>query len=479
MSTSSALIANIRKPLSQCGYQPAQCPSFLVDFLIELRDFYPEFYAFLVHNTIVHLGTGKHIIADIADIAAIEATPTVSVMATLKRRAGISRTPSSPSATLYLNKDQKASYEYAPAVVQRFDGGFAALISQCLTTVAARNAIYKACGPSGRAVILHLEERGKGAIGTPLHMLAIQRLNLRQMTGVELPVSSDTWAAYASELEHFAASAGGIPDDTMVSHLRMALYAFPDADLRSETIKAAAAVTSPIDVITAVATAIDTHTLTVMLATRMRDPTAANPRATLAVTDAQTDTLTALYAQRRPDPPKAGATFDRHPPAHNHADARTKYVWAAAQDPPCLNWIRSREGCDGRHHLPQCPLPRLPAASGVGAVALELDAEDSSPHPFPRRDPALVLTAPAVTAPAPAAAVSFSQLFGNGTVDMHFVDSAAAAAVLTVTSVTAEPDAVTMDAIDVISTIGDEYCGQCRYADMSGLPHDFPECGVE
>ena len=474
--SSTALIANIRKPLSQCGYQPAQCPSFLVDFLIELRDFYPEFYAFLVHNTIVHLGTGKHIIADIADIAAIEATPTVSVMATPKRRAGISRTPSSPSATLYLNKDQKASYEYAPAVVQRFDGGFAALVSQCMQTTAARNALYKACGPSGRAMILHLEERGKGAIGTPLHMLALHRLNLRQMAGVEPPVTSDSWAAYASELEHFAASAGGVPDEIMVNHLRMALYAFTDADLRSDTIKAAATVTTAIDVTTAVATAIDTHTLTVLLTTRMRDPTAANPRATLAVTDAQTDTLTALYAQRRPDPPKAGASFDRHPPAHNHADARTKYVWAAAQDPPCLNWIRSREGCDGRHHLPQCPLPRLPAASGVGAVALELDAEDSFPHPFPRRDPALVLTAPAVTAPAPAAAVSFSQLFGNGTVDMHFIDNAAAAAVLTVTSVTAEPETIAMDVIDIASTLGDD---QCRYADMSGLPDDFPESGVE
>ena len=212
-------------------------------------------------------------------------------------------------------------------------------------------------------MILHLEERGKGAIGTPLHMLALHRLNLRQMAGVEPPITSDSWAAYASELEHFAASAGGIPDEVMVNHLRMALYAFPDADLRSNTIKAAATVTTAIDVAAAVATAIDTHTLTVdlMLAARMRDPpTAANPRATLAVTDAQTDTLTALYAQRRPDPPKAGATFDRHPPAHNHADARTKYVWAAAQDPPSLNWIRSREGCDVAGTT--CPSARCPAS---------------------------------------------------------------------------------------------------------------------
>ena len=84
-----------------------------------------------------------------------------------------------------------------------------------------------------------------------------------------------------------------------------------------------------------------------------------------------------------------------------------------------------------------------------------------------------------MTAPAPAAAVSFSQLFGNGTVDMHFIDNAAAAAVLTVTSVTAEPEAVATDVIDVTSALGDECYGQCRYADMSGLPDDFPECGVE
>jgi hypothetical protein len=227
---------------------------------------------------------------------------------------------------------------------------------------------------------LHLEERGKGAIGTPLHMLALHRLNLRQMAGVELPITSDSWAAYASELEHFAASAGGVPDAIMVNHRSMALYAFPDAELRSETIRAAASVTTAIDVTATVATAIDTHTLTVMLTTRMRDPTAANPRATLAVADAQTDTLTAMYAQRRPDPIKAGASFDRRPPAHDHADNRTKYVWAATQDPPCLNWIRSREGCDGRADT-TCLSARCPAS---------LQPSESAPSPsssMPRTPP--------------------------------------------------------------------------------------------
>ena len=80
-----------------------------------------------------------------------------------------------------------------------------------------------------------------------------------------------------------------------------------------------------------------------------------------------------------------------------------------------------------------------------------------------------------MTAPAPAAAVSFSQLFGNGTVDMHLIDNAAAAAVLTVTSVTAEPETIAMDLIDIASTLGDEYYDQCHYADMSGLPDDFPD----
>eukprot|EP00966_Prymnesium_polylepis_P153625 3547428-Prymnesium_polylepis.1 len=42
------------------------------------------------------------------------------------------------------------------------------------------------------------------------------------------------------------------------------------------------------------------------------------------------------------------------PPAPPGAAA----MWAPFEHPPCTNWRRGREGCDGRHHLPQCPLPR-------------------------------------------------------------------------------------------------------------------------
>jgi hypothetical protein len=36
-----------------------------------------------------------------------------------------------------------------------------------------------------------------------------------------------------------------------------------------------------------------------------------------------------------------------------------------------------------------------------------------------------------------------------------------------------------MDIIDVTSALGDEYYDQRRYVDISGLPDNFPECGVE
>ena len=67
--------------------------------------------------------------------------------------------------------------------------------------------------------------------------------------------------------------------------------------------------------------------------------------------------------------------------------------------PACLNWRRGREGCDGRHHLPQCPLPPLPRTAG--AVALE--DEDAPPPP-----PAPALT---VIPTISAAEADFAKLF--------------------------------------------------------------------
>jgi hypothetical protein len=43
-----------------------------VAFRIELRDCYPRLYAFLIYNHIVHMGTGKYLVADYGDVKAIE-----------------------------------------------------------------------------------------------------------------------------------------------------------------------------------------------------------------------------------------------------------------------------------------------------------------------------------------------------------------------------------------------------------------------
>ena len=125
-------------------------------FKVELRDFYPRMYAFLIHNHIVHMGTGKYHVADFGDVKAIEEASTVTIWATPKRRTTIPRTPSEPDPDFKLNKDQKELYERAPAVVMQLDADLGAIISQCMTTNAARNALFRACGTSGRAMAMHL-----------------------------------------------------------------------------------------------------------------------------------------------------------------------------------------------------------------------------------------------------------------------------------------------------------------------------------
>ena len=79
----------------------------------------------------------------------------------------------------------------------------------------------------------------------------------------------------------------------------------------------------------------------------------------------------------------------------------TRGPWSATDHRPCLNWVRAREGCDGRHHLRDCPLPRP-----VGVVGQELDLELlSEPEPAPAPAPAPSLSAAATAAAAPAETV--------------------------------------------------------------------------
>ena len=125
---------------------PSQCPTFLVEFLQELRLYYPDLYLFVTENKIVHLGSGKYLVGDAADIAAVEAPQTaVPALATPKRRT-ISRTATSPQATLNLASSQKNLFQEAPAIVTRWDSILASLICMCMTTQTVSTGYYQYSG---------------------------------------------------------------------------------------------------------------------------------------------------------------------------------------------------------------------------------------------------------------------------------------------------------------------------------------------
>jgi hypothetical protein len=127
----------------------------------------------------------------------------------------------------------------------------------------------------------------------------------------------------------------------------------------------------------------------------------------------------------------------------NPADSRS-YMWNPAEHSPCLNWIRGRDGCNGRHFLPQCPLPRL-------AGAVTLTAEDT-PAP-PELAPAAILTA-VPAEPVAAAARNFSSLFMGGPCE---IDRHGSISVLSVLAVTADD----------------------TFPEHTSFWDDFPETGVE
>ena len=452
MTTSSAPSLQLRQPTSKCTWVPSQCPIYLVSLLEELRTFYPDLYLFVVENKIVHLGSGKYLVGDAADVASVEeAQGAKPLLATPKRRT-VSRTVSSPSATLNLSNTQRQMFQEAPAIVSRTDAILSSLIDMCMPTQAVRNLLFDECGTGGRAKLLYIEKRGTGAAGTPLALLAREELQAREKRGISAPISSISWMAYAQELEQVAAGAGGITEAAMADHLRMPLYSLPEK-LSEKVLSASESLTKTTDIVAAVAAAIDKFDLAAQLTNRRRDPTygAASLATTLANTAEPMDGADAqavLYGQRSYGPPKdptknltmEGIDTTRR----NPTDART-YMWNPAEHSPCLNWIRGRDGCNGRHFLPQCPLPRL-------AGAVTLTAEDTpAPTEFA---PAAVLTA-VPAEPIAAAARDFSSLFMGGPKEIlhnHGITS-----VLSVVAVTAD------DILPEHRSVWD----------------DFPETGVE
>jgi hypothetical protein len=405
----------------------------LVEFLQELRLHYPDLYLFVTENKIVHLGSGKYLVGDAADIAAVEAPQTaVPALATPKRRT-ISRTATSPHATLNLSSSQKNLFQEAPAIVTRWDSILASLICMCMTTQTVRNQLFTDCGTSGRAMLLFIEKRGTGAAGTPLALLARKQLAAREVMGVSPPISSTTWTAYAQEMERLAAGAGGISEADMANHLLMPLYALPER-LSHDCLAATTSLTKPSEIIPAVAATMDTHAVRALLAARLHDPTYGTPTLAATVEPLERDDFRdppaaqpVLYGQRR-DPPKHVSTADfeanrRISRTAPPADTR----WSASEHGPCLNWVRNRDGCDGRHHLRQCPLDPLPRP--VGAVTTE-----DTPAP-PDFAPAAVLTAvpTAPAEPVAKAARDFSSLFMGGPKEISLDHGIAA--VLNVTAV--------------------------------------------
>jgi hypothetical protein len=135
-----------------------------------------------------------------------------------------------------------------------------------------------------------------------------------------------------------------------------------------------------------------------------------------------------LYSQQHP-----GRHFlrDQHrdpqmnvsmPPSSDRRplQSNTAYLWSAAEHPPCRNWVLGKDGCNGRHHLPQCPIPRPVGAVFTNDTETDLDtpppptlvATAAKEHHVPEPAP---LTTIDMTHIAPAAR-NFSALFGNGSI---------------------------------------------------------------
>ena len=303
----------------------------------------------------------------------------------------------------------------------------------------------------------------------------------RRLLGVTLPTAA-AWTTFHQDLSHFAIGAGRVSDAEMKTHLITGLYRLP-RDLRIPTVAAATAATTPRrEVITTVAAILDQDYLAGLISSNPTSPATVNalqsppapeppytnPTMSLAVDQVTTNNpIPALAAGYSRDPSKGPA----HMPEGGWSERSQQTPrWVAAEHGPCLNWTRGRDGCDGRHHLKQCPLPRQ-ATTAAAVTAAEY--HDANPEPPPPYRPALTVGTVAV-AQAPAAR-DFSALFmGNLPlqavlkVDMIHADENGA-------NFVTKPDAI-MDIIDVTDEPNLSYFNTY---DPRGLPDDFPECGVE
>ena len=397
MTTSSTSARTPPQPKTSCDYfDRSRINPYLKDLHDELRDDYPELHTFMTENVVVHMGSGKKIVASAEDLTVATSPSTAPQgLATPRRRTRAATTE--PPATL--TREQEKSYYLAPPIIVKIDKDLAAFISRSMTTAAAKQELRRLCGDSGRAMLLHLEERGKGATGSPQQIQAADQLVAYQRAGPAAPTPL-AWLSYSQQLTALSRTAGDDPA-TLVGRLRLSLFHLPSATrLGAQT--AAASATTPDGVTAAVSAFLEEESVGRSLTAsappaapappapavpvNQRDPwlfpaseyPAGHPSGPPALSRAEvTASLPSAAAPIGPDDAAANphaalaAGFD----PRKHA-SMPKPPWSARDHPPCFNWVRARDGCDGRHHLRDCPLPRP-------SLAVEVALADELPQPMP------------------------------------------------------------------------------------------------
>ena len=430
--------ASLRIPKTVGNYAPQHCLEFLEKFDIELRDTWPEMHTFVHELVVLHLGSGKKILRDSGDISLIEgAAEATQGLATPRRPATRARTatiPPSPPARstsgTALSSTQRETYIHMPAVWTSWNKILASFVRMAFPE-AARRTIVRICGDDGLYTLEHLESRGRAATGSALQLSILHQLELRQRRGIGEPTVAN-WEQYHQDLHSLSTSAGGIDEPQLMTRLRAGVYALPEP-LSSRAVDASAAATTSESLVAAVSSFLESEEIRSALAASYRTaapaPPLPLPHPAMAASALDDGLLPALATgmprvwdparhrecsqrgqpgcpdgrhfdfdcPRRRDP-SMNVTARGQPPASSQPPRQTA-VWSPMDHPACLNWRRGREGCDGRHHLPQCPLPPLPRTAG--AVALK--DEDAPPPP-----PAPALT---VIPTISAAEADFAKLF--------------------------------------------------------------------
>ena len=291
-----------REPISKFDYSPQSCLPHLRKLFDELRDYHPEWHTYIVHNYTVHLGTGKKIVGTDVDLTAAEsATAAPAGLATPRRRTAPRADETSPAT---LSRSQDKLYMAAPLLSAKTDKDIAAFIVRSCTSAAGRTQLRTAAGDSGRAALLHIEERGKGAAGSPLQIAASLALGQLLATG-PADFSSDSWHTFSADVQ-FQATAAGVTDPaTVAGHVRAGVYHFP-ALHRSPALTASASAATP----AAVTQAVDDYVQSIHAGHRI-----------------------ASYRMPQP-PPAAGTTTPHEHPLSAASDGDLQRLAASALPPP-------------------------------------------------------------------------------------------------------------------------------------------------